>query len=306
MATGKEIGQEIEVGSYSKIGFDGAWKQRSRSFWAVGFVGLVTGVAIGLIAPFIPAIASIFIPSIGATFSAATPHILASMAIFGATGMAAGFVGGGLVGAAAGGPSSVAKEMERRNLEREKEVEKALGVTFPQHIPEKPKENNERYFNPKVGLLFAVFGVVAGLVMAASYIYGGAAFALPALEAVGLGGTGAAHGAVTAYFAGVMGCFGAIFGINYPKILNDLQDYTGTLLGGQAIGTSWEKEIGRTPEIVQQITPQLAVYRTQTPALEYDNPQGNHAAKFQSRSASQVVSYREIVSQPSTNAVLEV
>ena len=128
--------------------------------------------------------------------------------------------------------------------------------------------------------------------------------AIPALSIILPAAALASPLAVTACFVGVMTCFGAIFGINFPKIGGYLQNLAGDLLSGKAIDASWEKDNGRAPQITQQLD--IAKSIAPTLALEYDNPQSDHAAKFQPRSASQEISYREMVSQPSANAVLEV
>ena len=252
--------KQIEVASYSNSAFADAWKGRSRAMWGVGAVGLGVGLLIGVFAPFIPVLASLFVSSIGsaATFSAAAALIPHSMAVFGAVGMTTGFAVGGLVGASAGSASSIAKEMERREIKHEQEMARTIGVSVPEHIPEKSQENTDRYFNPKVGAIFAGFGAVAGAVLAAGFfapsIVGGGAVAatssfMPALEVV-LGGLASNAAAVTAYSIGVMTTFGALFGVNFPKITTKAQDLAGELLSGKSLGTSWKKE----PEITLETT----------------------------------------------------
>lgn len=292
--------QEIKVGSYQNLAFDGAWKSRSRAIWGIAFLGLITGAVFGLLAPFFPVLVQEVL------FADALTRVLPTMAIFSATGMAAGFAIGGLTGASAGASASVAKELEIRNLQREKEVEKSIGIPFPEHIPEKPKEDNTRYFNPKISAVFATFGAIVGKVMAAAFFathVGGAVVttttagnaAIPALSVI-LGSAVSSPLAVTACFVGVMACFGAIFGVNFPKIGGYLQDLAGKLLSGEALGTNWKKENNRAPNIV--------VKRSAVIPLEFDNQHSNHAEKFKNR--WQVISYRELVTQPNSNARLEI
>ena len=152
MATGQETGKEIEVGTYQNLAFDGAWKSRSRAMWGIAFLGLITGAAIGLLAPFFPAI----VGAVG--FSAAAGHVLETMAIFGATGMATGLVAGGLTGSAAGASASVAKELEIRNLQREGEVEKLLAFPFRSIFLKNPKELMSDISIQKLALCLPVLG----------------------------------------------------------------------------------------------------------------------------------------------------
>lgn len=254
--------QKIEVASYSNSTFADAWRGRSRALWGVGAVGLGFGLLVGAFAPFIPVIASLFISSIGsaATTSAAVALVPHSMAVFGALGMTTGFAVGGLVGASSGAASSVAKEMERRDRNHEQQMAKVMGVSLPVSVPEQSKEDTDRYFNPKVGGLFAVFGAIAGAVLAAGFFapsmaVGGAVAATsslaPALEIV-LGGLASNTAAVTAYSVGVMASFGALFGVNFPKITTKAQDMAGELLSGKPLGTSWKRENEIAPDITEK------------------------------------------------------
>ncbi len=180
------------------------------------------------------------------------------MAVFGATGMTTGFAVGGLIGTSAGAVNSVAKEIETRNLKREQEVGKALEVSMPSPALEKPEQNNDRYFNFKVGALFSGLGAIAGAVLAAGFfapsIVAGSVVAAtssiaPALDVV-LGSALASNtAAVTAYSVGVMSMFGALFGVNFPKITTEAQDFAGRLLSGELLGTDWKK----SPESGKQL-----------------------------------------------------
>ncbi len=289
--------QDIKVESYSKTAFKGSWVGRSRAMWAVSFLGLVTGLAIGLIAPFFPVLA------VGAfTAEMAAANVLGSMAIFGASGMATGFIVGGFIGGASGGVSEAAREAERRDLVRTKAIEQATGLQIPE-VNVAQNKPEQKYFNPKVGLLFATFGAIAGGIMAAAFVFSGAgaaAAAIPALSTLthGVVGAAAIQSAQTACFVGVMTCFGALFGINYPKISYALQDYAGKLLGGDLLGSSWDKEPARGIDITIERQPSLAA--AQQPMQQYvycderDLPT-NHAVKEARRS---ITSYRDFVAQP--------
>jgi len=235
--------RDIEVESYQDVAFESGWKSRSRALWGTAFLGLLTGAIIGLLAPIVPAI-------MGATIGLS--QIGASLAIFSATGMATGMLVGTQVGVSSGTVASVAKELEGRDLARAEAIEKAMGVELPKPNPSKPQEKEQRLFNPKISLTFAAFGAVAGLVMAAAFFASGGAVATAAAPALStlLGAKAAVDvGMTTAYFASVMGCFGAIFGMNFPVIANKLQNKAGDLLGGKALGTSWEKEPSQALEI---------------------------------------------------------
>lgn len=290
--------KQIEVESYSNIAFDGAWKSRSRAIWGIAFLGLLAGAAVGLAAPFFPVIA-------GVAEGVSIVTAMNSMAVFGATGMATGLLAGGLVGSSAGAASSVAKEMELRERLHEQEVGKALGVNIPANSYKKPAEPEQNMLNPKVGLLFATLGAVAGKIMAVGFLAtstagaGGTVVssalgsaAIPALEVI-LGGAAATPLAVTACFVGVMACFGAMFGVNFPKIGGYLQDFAGKLLSGEKIGASWEKE----PQLEQQISMQPTLAKQPkantidfSPYHDSELP-SNHAEKYAKKHA---ISYGEL------------
>lgn len=240
---------QAEPESYSDIAFEGAWKGRARAIWGVGAVGLLTGLVIGMLAPFIPVLAGIFVESIGAavTMQSAASVVPASMTVFGATGMTVGFGVGGIVGSSAGAMNSVAKEIERRNIKREQQAAKAYGVSLPP--PEKEAvahENKESYINKRAMATFTALGAIAGAIMSAAFlapatVVGGAvgaasSIAAPALEIVlpnSLLASEAASAAISAYTIGVMSMFGALFGVNYTKITSKAQDYMGKLLKGE-------------------------------------------------------------------------
>src|SRR5579884_4024343 len=111
----------IKVKPYGDQAFEAAWISRSTGLWGTAAVGLATGAAMGLLAPFFPVLAG------QQTLSGAAQLIPTSVAIFGATGMAVGFGAGALVGNTAGAAASIAEEHERREREREM----ALGKTSP-------------------------------------------------------------------------------------------------------------------------------------------------------------------------------
>ena len=104
MATESDDKSAAEVESYQDLAFSNAWAARSRGFWATSVIGLAFGAALGLVAPFFPAL-------IGEQgFAAAAGLIPKSLAIFSAIGMGTGFVIGGVVGVSSGGVAAVAEE----------------------------------------------------------------------------------------------------------------------------------------------------------------------------------------------------
>jgi hypothetical protein len=281
--------RDIEVKSYQDVAFDGDWKARSRGLWGISFLGLLTGAAIGLLAPIVPALmgASIGLSEIGA-----------SLALFSATGMATGMLVGTQVGASSGAAASVTKELEGRDLARAEAIEQAMGVELPKPNLPKAKEKEQRYFNPKISFTFAAFGVLAGLVMAAAFFASGGAVATAAVPALStlLGAKAAVDvGMTTAYFASVMGCFGAIFGINYPVIAKKFNNMAGDLLGGKALGTSWEKE--PSPAQAQEIEQSRNIVDHGQYTEENLDLKSNHAEKL--NKTNNIISFCDYVAKKS-------
>jgi hypothetical protein len=205
-----------------------------------------------------------------------------SVAVFAAVGMSAGFAMGATIGNASGGSAAVAREQEERLREvvSGRAPELAQGVVPPPVTPvarlkQGLKEWSKNSFNPKVAALFATLGVGGGLVMAAAFIAEPVAPAMPALGML-LGKTlttasvAANATAIATYFAGVMGLFGAIFGLNLPKLGTELTHFTGDLLSGEALGTSFGSKPQRVPQ--PSVAPEAAV-ATQ----RIDPPQEGHS-----------------------------
>lgn len=258
----------VEVASYSNPAFEGTWSGRSRGLWGISLLGLLSGVSVGVIAPFFPALVG------EASFGAAASHILPSMAVFGAAGIGFGYASGTMLGAAAGAASTVAREQERRMRERDM----ALGISTPEQeaaisqwenaVPpdtrsgwQKFEDGVSTYFNPKVGILFTGLGMIAGGVMAAAYFALGqsSSAAMPAMDM--LVGVGASQTAVTAYFVGLMGTFGALWNFNYPRLAMHMQDTAGQYLNGKALGTHWgpEPELSHAPLSPPAVMPERSV-----------------------------------------------
>jgi hypothetical protein len=113
---------------------------------------------------------------------------------------------------------------------------------------------------------------------------------VPALGTL-LGASASNAGMVTAYFASVMGCFGAIFGMNFPVIANKLQNTAGDFLGGKALNTSWEKE----PSQAQEIGVSAKTYDLRQYADQNLQTRDDHAEKLQ-RSAK-IISFSDYLAQ---------
>jgi hypothetical protein len=220
--------------------------------------------------------------------------------------MGAGFTAGVTVGSASGAVASVAKEQEKRLREAgiilaDDATQQAQQQEADSKKPffERLKDKINTYFNPKVGALFTTLGVVGGLVMAAAFIASGGlaggatAAAVPALTTM-LGAAATSAPAVTAYFAGVMGCFGALFAFNFPKMAGDLTSFTGDLLSGKKLGTQW----GPAPEAapVQQTAIEPAIQPVQeTPAQA--EPEKKHCDRSKLQSSQ---SYQDMLAQKAT------
>jgi len=258
--------KHIRVESFTDIAFEGAWKGRARSFWATAAVGAVVGAAVGLIAPFFPVV-------VGAYGLAAAANMIAtSVPIYASLGMASGFAVGVLVGATSGAAASVAKERERR--EKGEEIDLALSVAPNARIeqpvaPDAPKARRslltvikEDYVNLPTLAAFSAFGAAGGAIMVGAYSAAGPSFlpiAEPAMKVL-LPATQIAAGktfaATAAYTIGVMGTFGAVFGINMPKIAGDMTRFVGDMLGGKIFGSEKgpSAEQVREPVFKQEIT----------------------------------------------------
>lgn len=177
------------------------------------------------------------------------------------------------MGLASGAASSTAKQHQKWEQERER----AQGIDVPaveqqsERVADtrsgwqKFKDGFNTYINPKVGLFFTAVGLAAGALMASAYIHlGGLATsgANAAVPGMGLLLGGAAHNAtaVTAYFVGVMGSFGALWNFNFPRIVNQAQHIAGALTSGRAFGTQWGPEPAKTVEATrsQETSPGMA------------------------------------------------
>jgi hypothetical protein len=241
--------------SYNNHALRGAWLARGTAIWSFAAFGLAVGAVMGCIAPFFPLL-------VGAP--AALGVFWNSVAIFAATGMGAGFAVGGIVGASAGAAAAVAKEQEIRAVAHEQELRLN---SIPQGLPAttiKP----QRWTNFKVGALFAVLGMGAGALIAAS---GGATF-LPAYAVISAGISGTAAAALPmAYSMGVMGMFGALWSMNASQTVLKINDFTTKLMGGELLGTSWD-----LPEPTRAQAPQLQQPRSFIPLMP--EPARRHAS----------------------------
>lgn len=236
--------------SYSYVAFQGAWSGRSRGMWSTAILGITFGALIGAVAPFFPVI-------VGTQTLAGAVGIMGStMAVFAAAGMGIGFTLGGLLGASAGSISSVTKEQENRDLQRIDQASPALQqvqstdiaqAAAAENIENKPtlKDTYRTYFNPRVGVLVTAVALVGGAIMSAAFVASGgvaagAETAVPGM-ALALGKTVTDTAAIS-YITGVMGAFGSLWFLNFPKMGADLQDVTGRVLSGELLGRTWEPE----------------------------------------------------------------
>jgi len=256
---------KINVPSYQDVTLDGAWKRRSNTMFAIGGIGLVTGAVIGLTAP-LAAIAG------GAVMTGAL--VAKSVAIFSAIGMSAGWGLGSIVGPSAGATAAAMKEFERRTLAREVEEKIRENPDAKVTLHETPAPQREEsdglttYFNWRTSLLFAAVGAAAGLVFAGALVATGAvaaagaeagiaAFAMPAMKML-LGAAASSVPAVIAYSVGVGASFGAVFGINYPRIVRKLSGVTGDMLSGKAIDAPFP-ESANLPELKPVMSPVVEI-----------------------------------------------
>ena len=249
--------KKIRVDSYQKAASLGGWAGGGRTLWAISALGAVTGAIIGVVAPLFPVLASASLPAL--------PVFGASAAIFSATGLTMGFAGGLVLGRISGAAAAVGQESEKRMKEwlaRQKigsNPEAEIIADAPKEQPEnksfweKLRKKYYEYINPKIGITFAAIGAVGGLILGAAFIASGGAAgvvmgapavlsALTGLSAATFTPTAAGFSAATvlAYSAGVCGSFGALFGVNYPKLTSEITEFTGNLLGGKIIGREWK------------------------------------------------------------------
>lgn len=259
---------KITADSYQRVASIGGWGGGGRTLWAISALGGALGAAIGLAAPFFPLLV------VGtAGLPAAMSALGASVATFTAAGISTGFAGGLMLGRISGAAASVAQEQEKRLKEwtaRQMLHQNPNAEIIPDPPPEKdpPKPFLQRmsdsyhtYFNPRVGLTMALIGAVGGLVMAAAFIAtGGASGALmPALgvisglgaETFAAGNIAANAGVISAYFAGVMASFGALWSFNIPQIASSMTHFFGELISGKPLGREWGP---KTPEKLRSPT----------------------------------------------------
>ncbi len=278
---------KIEVASYHDVAFEGTWRARSRGMWGVGALGLLAGAAIGALAPLFPVV-------VGATSLATAASLIPqTMAIFSATGIGMGVAAGTMVGSSSGAVGAVAKEQEKRLRE--------AGIETPPGNDAQAQANEGKGFftrfkealgslkiNPKVMITFAALGAVAGVVMATAFLATGGAAAVPALGSL-LGSAATSAPAVTAYFAGVMASFGALFGMNLPTVATQMTNVMGDTLGGKTINAPWTDKQAPSPEVQQAVEKAAAV---EQPAPAKPEPATPRASKFQP-----ALSYQEMMAQ---------
>ncbi|NBX02769.1 MAG: hypothetical protein EBR02_01625 [Alphaproteobacteria bacterium] len=280
--------------TYTDVAWTGSWRQRAAGMWAAGLVGLVGGAIGGAIAPLLPVLAFAY------PLSEAAPLILPSIATFASAGLVSLAAAGALVGLGSGGAAAVAEEQEKRDKSRIK----AMGINLPE--PEKstettPKNLFERiasYINPRAGMIFIAMGMVAGAVFAWAAAPAVEAFATagaPAASGAGItsaviSGTGIASvikstltaggsaiAATAAYCVGVMGMFGAMFGVRYAHLTNDLRN----VMAGFLSTKFGDKD--KAPEQAPQLQMQ-PVRELQTPVIDVQVEQvPSHMAKLETR-----------------------
>ena len=98
-----------------------------------------------------------------------------------------------------------------------------------------------------------------------------------------LGSAATSIPAVTAYSVGIGASFGAIFGVNYPRLARDLSNRFGDMLSGKAIGADWPTS-SNLPELKPILTPVVQ------PAPEV-------AEQTFSQNEKRAVNYEQLVSQ---------
>lgn len=243
---------KIKAESYQKIASLGGWSGGSRTFWAVSSLGAMVGAVIGIVAPFFPLI----VPG-ASSLSIAIGAIPASVATFAAVGMAIGFSGGAILGRISGSNATVAEEQEKRlkewtarQLLHNDPHAKIIPDAPKPPEPEKPlsqraKDAYRTYINPRVGAVMTVLGMVGGLIMAAAFVAtnGATGPIMPELGTLtGLGAKALTTPVVTAYTVGVMASFGALWALNFPKIISNMTHFFGNLLNGKLLGREWGPE----------------------------------------------------------------
>lgn len=297
--------------TYTDVSWINSWRQRASGMWAAGVVGLVGGAIGGAIAPFFPVVVG------GYSLATAASLMLPSIATFASAGLVSMAAAGAFVGLGSGGAAAVAEEQEKRAESRIK----ALGIKMPE--PEKSTEEKPvglfkriaSYINPRAGMIFIAMGMVAGAVFAWAAAPAVAAFVAAGAPAAGgagitsavISGTGiasvisstlaaggsamAATASTAAYCIGVMGMFGAMFGVRYAHLTNDLRN----VMGGFLSTKFGDKE--KAPEQAPQLQMQ-PVRELQTPVIDVQVEQvalaPQHAAKVESRAAQ---GYTEMVSK---------
>lgn len=298
------------VASYRNVAFTGAWMGRARGIWGVAALGLLFGAGVGLC---VPLFTSLFMLSTEVLTTTAFIH---SIAIFSAVGMASGLTAGTIVGTSAGAAASTIKELEKRTLKHEEAMEKALGISIDSEETKLSKNDNQTYVNFKVMSVFMLLGAAAGLIMAGAFFASGvglAAAAVPSVEAVIGTSLITSNAAVTAYFTAVMTCFGGLFGFNFPKMATDLQEFAGGLLGGELLGTNWNKEPELSKQVSRELPPAAAVEHSHSHPdkgvvlVDHEKIHGSdkrnvsHVERL--GKSGQVVSYRDFVSKPLEESV---
>lgn len=313
--------------SFKKVAFREAWKGRTRALWSIAALGVAAGVVVGLMAPFIPLAAGLFSPTVAAasSLSAAVHAIPASVAIFASYGMGIGSLVGGILGGPSGSIGAMVDEVKKRGTFTDKENQDGKAIASNQQ-----QENNQtavkqqkpkaRYINPKVMLMFAALGAIGGAILlagmaatggiaatatAAAVPGAGAAIAqnalMPGMSAILTGELATNTTAIGAYVIGVMASFGALFGFNGPKMATDLQDFTGRLLSGEALGTSWEKK--RSDAVQNSKTTVASPETISQPNFAENNSKNLHVSKLGNR--GQFNSYEDMVMQSMSSAQTE-
>lgn len=304
---------KITVDSYQKTASLGGWAGGGRTLWAISAIGAVAGAGIGLVAPFFPLIVG------ASSLAIAAAAIPASVATFAAVGMGMGFSGGLVLGRISGSAAAVAEENERRMKEwtvkqilLENPNAKIVHETSKGDWPEdngngkksfwkKLKDTYLTYVNPRVGLAMTAIGIVGGLIMAAAFLAtGGAAGGIiPALGTItGLGEAAAAPAALTAYSAGVMGTFGALWFLNFPKITAETTHFFGNIINGKLLGREWgpKKELAKVMDISQEATESR-----EAPPV---NDMAHIEAKFSVKAKIPAATFQELVGRPDAGADL--
>lgn len=296
---------EQEVKSYQKVASLGGWAGGGRTLWAIAAVGLIAGAAIGIVAPFFPALMGVT----GASFALAMDVVPKSMAVFGTMGMGMGFSGGLVLGRISGAAAAVGEEQERRmkswTAAQLKQIDgKYVPVPEPELDTKEPVKTTQQkltdsyyeYVNPKIGIIMAGVGAAGGLVLsAASYATGGVVGGIlpEGLTIAAMTGAPATAAATTAYLTGITAAFGSLWALNFPKITSNVTEFTGQLVGGNIIGREWKPKSEISPEHqLQQNFAEYTMYNDQ----EYGLPAVTYQSKMQP-----VKSHQEMVENSQLN-----